>query len=180
MSCENVAERCRSAPPRAIIESVEPLIRRATEADAPAVASLFQRSFKATYPSFRQVHSDAETAEWIAAAVIPKQEAWVAETAADELVGWMVVAPGELEHLYLAPEWIGRGQGDRFMALAKERQPDGLRLYTFQVNTRACRFYERHGFRVVDLNDGSRNEEGEPDVQYRWVPGLVDTRAARP
>jgi ribosomal protein S18 acetylase RimI-like enzyme len=70
--------------------------------------------------------------------------------------------------------------GDRFMALAKERQPGGLRLYTFQVNTRACRFYERHGFTVVDLNDGSRNEEGEPDVQYRWVPAIVDTRAARP
>jgi ribosomal protein S18 acetylase RimI-like enzyme len=151
---------------------MEPLIRRATDADAPSVARLFLRSFKTTYPSFREVHTDAETANWIATEVIPGHEAWVAESTTDGVVGWMVVAPGELEHLYLAPEWLGRGLGDRFMALAKERQPTGLRLYTFQVNTRACRFYERHGFTVVDLNDGSRNEEGEPDVQYRWVPGL--------
>ena len=158
------------ASARAIIERVEPIIRRATDADAPAVARLFLRSFKATYPSFRQVHPDAETATWIATEVIPNEEAWVADSGPDGLVGWMVLGPGELEHLYLAPEWIGRGLGDRLMALAKERQPDGLRLYTFQVNTRACRFYERHGFTVVDTNDGSRNEEGEPDVQYRWEP----------
>ncbi len=180
MGCEDVAERCRGAPLACHHRDVEPLIRRATDADAPAVASLFLRSFKSTYPSFRQVHSDDETAEWIASDVIPASEAWVAESTADELVGWMVVGPGELEHLYLAPEWLGRGLGDRFIALAKERQPGGLRLYTFQVNARACRFYERHGFTIVDLNDGSRNEEVEPDVQYRWVPALVDTRAAHP
>ena len=155
---------------RAIIECVGPIIRRATDADAPAVARLFLRSFKTTYPSFREVHTDAETAAWIATEVIPKEEAWVVESATEGVVGWMVLGPGELEHLYLAPEWVGRGLGDRLMALAKERQPAGLRLYTFQVNARACRFYERHGFVVVDTNDGSRNEEGEPDVQYRWEP----------
>ena len=37
------------------------------------------------------------------------------------------------------------------MALAKERRPGGLELYTFQVNDRARRFYERHGFVVAWL-----------------------------
>jgi ribosomal protein S18 acetylase RimI-like enzyme len=56
------------------------------------------------------------------------------------------------------------------MKLAKQRRPDGLELYTFQVNDRARRFYERHGFVVAMLGDGSGNEEGQPDVLYRWQP----------
>ena len=47
-------------------------------------------------------------------------------------------------------------------------RPDGLELWTFQVNVGARRFYERHGFRAVELTDGSANEEHEPDVRYVW------------
>ena len=56
------------------------------------------------------------------------------------------------------------------MALAKERSPGGLGLWTFQVNKPAHRFYERHGFAVVRYTDGSDNEEREPDVRYEWRP----------
>jgi ribosomal protein S18 acetylase RimI-like enzyme len=42
-------------------------------------------------------------------------------------------------------------------------------LCAFQANTGACRFYERHGFTVIDVDDeGARNEEREPDVYYGW------------
>ena len=41
-----------------------------------------------------------------------------------------------------------------------------LRLYTFQSNEGARRFYERHGFAAVAFGDGSDNEEREPDVRY--------------
>jgi len=44
-----------------------------------------------------------------------------------------------------------------------------LHLFTFQRNARARAFYEAHGFRLVDLSDGARNEEGEPDARYDWV-----------
>lgn len=148
------------------------MIRRATDADAPEVAELYLRSFRTALPTVRLVHTDDQVAGWIAGHMIPTQETWVAEASDGMLVGMLVVADRELDQLYLAPEWQGRGLGSRFVALAKERQPDGLRLYTFQVNTRACRFYERHGFTIVDMNDGSRNEEGEPDVQYEWMPEL--------
>ncbi|MGL5860746.1 MAG: hypothetical protein ACRCY9_05785 [Phycicoccus sp.] len=36
----------------------------------------------------------------------------------------------------------------------------------FTRNTEARAFYERHDFRQVDSNDGSRNEENEPDMTY--------------
>ena len=35
--------------------------------------------------------------------------------------------------------------------------------------SRARLIYEKHGFVVAKETDGSRNEEKEPDVLYRWV-----------
>ena len=43
-----------------------------------------------------------------------------------------------------------------------------MRLWTFQRNQRARRFYERRGFRLVLLTDGADNEEKEPDALYEW------------
>ena len=96
-------------------------------------------------------------------------ETWVA-VAEGAVVGLLVLDDGELEQLYLEPSWRGRGLGDRFVALAKERRPDGLGLWTFQVNEAAQRFYERHGFVETERTDGLRNEEKEPDVRYVWQP----------
>jgi putative addiction module component (TIGR02574 family) len=41
-----------------------------------------------------------------------------------------------------------------------------VRLYTFQANTRARSFWERHGFKAIAYSDGSTNEERCPDVLY--------------
>jgi hypothetical protein len=59
------------------------------------------------------------------------------------------------------------------MALAKQRSPAELQLWTFQVNAGARRFYERHGFVPVELTDGATNQERQPDVRYRWVPRSI-------
>jgi hypothetical protein len=40
------------------------------------------------------------------------------------------------------------------------------RVYTFQANSGARRFYERHGFAAIQLTDGQGNEEHCPDVLY--------------
>ena len=66
------------------------------------------------------------------------------------------------------PDRRGRGIGDRLVEFAKERQPTGLQLWTFQVNLAAQRFYERNGFVAVERTDGAGNEEREPDVRYVW------------
>jgi hypothetical protein len=36
------------------------------------------------------------------------------------------------------------------------------------VNARGRAFYERHGFVVEALGDGSHNEEAAPDILYVW------------
>ena len=56
------------------------------------------------------------------------------------------------------------------MHRAKERRPSGFRLWVFQRNVGAREFYEQHGFPLVELTDGSGNEEREPDALYEWAP----------
>ena len=144
------------------------VIRRATAADADAVGDVFLASFHATY-AFPLAHTDDEVRGWIRDQLVARQETWVA-VEAGRVVGLMAVAPGELDQLYVAPDRLGCGIGRRMVELAKERSPDGLALYTFQVNDRARRFYVRNGFVIDALGNGSGNEEGQPDVRYVWRP----------
>ena len=141
-------------------------IRRAAGDDAAAVAAVFLDSFHATY-EFPLAHTDDEVRGWIRDRLIPEHEVWVA-TDEGRVVALLALAPGWIEQLYVAPDRLGQGIGGRLVALAKARQPDALQLWTFQVNGRARRFYEHHGFVPVEQTDGSGNEERQPDVRYAW------------
>ncbi|MEO5703735.1 MAG: GNAT family N-acetyltransferase [Candidatus Limnocylindrales bacterium] len=158
-------------------------VRRATALDAAAIAEVFLGSFRATY-DFPLAHTDDEVRGWWRDRVVPTMETWIAvDDAADpadaralgalgalgQVVALMVVAPGHLEQLYVAPDRLGGGIGRRLLELAKERSPAGLSLWTFQVNHRARRFYERNGFAAVEFTDDD-NEERQPDVRYEWRP----------
>ncbi len=149
----------------------EPVVLRlARLGDGPAVAEVWLRSYDAALPTVRRAHPDDEVRRWIQDVVVPRAGTWVAE-AGGAVVGVLAMSDGWIDQLYLAPEARGRGIGDRFVALAQQRSPSGLQLWTFQVNRPAQRFYERHGFVAVERTDGAENEEGEPDVRYAWVPG---------
>jgi ribosomal protein S18 acetylase RimI-like enzyme len=143
-------------------------IRRAAADDAPAAADVFLRSFRAALPTVRLAHDDADVRRHFAEVVVAQHETWVA-VEGGAVVALLALHDGTVEQLYVAPERTGEGIGSRLVALAKERSPGGLRLFTFQVNAGARRFYERHGFAVEALGDGSGNEEGEPDVLYAWA-----------
>ena len=126
-------------------------------------------SFAAALPGVRRAHSDDEVRRWVADVLLPTDEVWVADVDG-EVVGMLALSEGWLDQLYLDPEWRGRGLGDRLVALAKERRPRALQLWTFQVNEPARRFYRRHGFVEVERTDGTHNEEREPDVRLVWAP----------
>ncbi|GAA3494278.1 GNAT family N-acetyltransferase [Streptomyces prasinosporus] len=147
------------------------VVRRAeSPGDASDAAEVWLRSFAAALPTVVRAHSDDAVRDHFRQVLVPLRETWVAEAGGEGVVGVMVLEGEELAQLYLAPEWRGRGLGDRFVALAKEHSPGGLSLWTFQVNAPAHRFYERHGFTAVEWTDGSGNEEREPDVRYVWRP----------
>jgi GNAT superfamily N-acetyltransferase len=158
-----------AAHPPGAPRNSDPLeIRRATTTDAGPIADVYLDSFHATY-AFPLAHTDDQVRAWIRDAVVADPEMWVA-TEAGRVVGMMVVAPDDLDQLYVAPDRLGTGIGRRLLDTAKERSPSGLTLYTFVVNERARRFYERNGFVAVWFGDGSANEEGQPDVRYAWRP----------
>jgi GNAT superfamily N-acetyltransferase len=152
-----------------VVNGDDVVLRRAGDADANGMAAVWLRSFAAALPTVRRAHDDDEVRAWFSRVVVPQHEAWVA-AAGGEVVGLLVLEGAELEQLYLDPPWRGRGLGDRFMTLAKRRRPNGLTLWTFQVNESAQRFYERHDFTETDRTDGHRNEEREPDIRYEWQP----------
>jgi GNAT superfamily N-acetyltransferase len=154
-----------SAEPAAATEIT---IRPAGPADATAVADTYLASFSATY-DFPLAHTDDEVRAWMSG-VINGDGTYLALDTAGAIVGMMVATAGELDQLYVRPDRLGEGIGRRLLEVAKAGAPDGLSLYTFQVNARARRFYERNGFVAEWFGDGSANEEGQPDVRYVWHP----------
>ncbi len=142
--------------------------RRARPDEAPAIADVWLRSRRASFPAIpAAVHSDEDVRGWVRDVVLPDREVWVAD--ADGAVIALLVLEGDwVDQLYVDPAWTGRGIGSGLLAVAKQQRPGGLKLWTFQANSGARRFYERHGFVATDTTDGD-NEEGAPDVRYEWL-----------
>ena len=142
-------------------------LRRATVEDAPAVAEVWLRSRRAAAPAIpASIHGDDDVRRWVAEVLIPEGRTWVAADAGD-VVAMMSLREGWIDQLYVDPSHQGRGVGTLLVQIAQEQHPEALDLWTFQANEGARRFYERHGFTVVEMTDGD-NEEGAPDVRYHW------------
>ena len=94
---------------------------------------------------------------------------WVA-TEGEELLGFAALSGDELKALYVEPSEHGKGVGSALLERVTLERPAGFRLWVFQENTRARRFYERHGCRAVRFTDGAGNEERQPDALYEWRP----------
>lgn len=144
-------------------------LRTATPGDAEAVTRVFLASRAAVLPYLPRVHSDEDTQAWITHVLLPGSRVWVAEDTEGELLGFAALDGDELDQLYLRPDALRRGIGSRLLDRVKEASRGELSLYTFRRNTAARAFYERRGFVAVAYDDGSRNEEKEPDVLYRWT-----------
>jgi ribosomal protein S18 acetylase RimI-like enzyme len=145
------------------------VIRRATPDDAPALADIHLRARRESMSYLPDTHSPEEVLAWIREIMPEHEEAWVAE---DEgrVIGFFALSDDLLYHLYVYPELQGRGAGSALFDMVKELRPNGFRLWVFQRNTQAREFYEHRGMRVVELTDGSGNEEREPDALYEWRP----------
>jgi GNAT superfamily N-acetyltransferase len=145
------------------------VVRPARTEDADAVADLFLAARDAAMPYLPKLHPGDDVHAWIAEVVLPQDEVWVAERNG-RVLGFAALAGEMLSHLYVAPDAQGAGVGRVLLAKAMERRPAGFRLWVFQRNERARRFYESHGLELVQLTDGAGNEEREPDALYEWRP----------
>jgi GNAT superfamily N-acetyltransferase len=122
------------------------------------------------------VHLADDVRAWFAEVVMATREVWLIEE--EGLPVALLVLDGDwVDQLYVDPGYTGRSFGTQMLELAKQLRPDGLDLWTFQSNHGARRFYERHGFEAVRTTNGD-NEEGAPDIHYRWRSPAVSQRVA--
>lgn len=142
-------------------------IRYALPDDAEAIADVFLNARREAMPWLPVLHSRKDTIAYFAGHVLVHQTVLVAETNRS-VVGFIALQSGHIDHLYIGPANQSRGIGAQLLGKAKELCPGGLTLWTFQSNMRARRFYEARGLVASQFTDGSRNEEGEPDVLYIW------------
>ena len=151
-------------------------IRPAESRDADAIAAVHRASMREAMPWLPDLHTPEEDRAWVARAVLPRQQAWVAEVAGQVVGVASMDTEDMLTQLYVAPGHQGAGIGSALLETARAARPGGFGLYAFQRNTRARQFYERRGFVAIEFGDGSDNEEGEPDVLYRWAPDGSERR----
>jgi putative acetyltransferase len=141
-------------------------IRQASPDDADVIGGIFVRARDVmTYLPRIPERDRPKLGGWITA----RHEVWMIEDGG-RIVGFAGLSKGWLDHLYMDPGSQGAGFGSLLLEHAKSLQPEGLQLWVFQKNAGARRFYERHGFRLEKLTDGSGNMEREPDALYRWLP----------
>jgi GNAT superfamily N-acetyltransferase len=152
---------------------MKPAIRRGGAREARAAADLYLRARAAALRAGSipaGVHDDDDVRDHFASHIVEACELWVADHDG-ALAGILVLDGGFVDQLYVEPGLTGRGIGSALLAVAKRERPQGLRLWTFQSNTGARRFYERHGFVEVRRTDGRDNEERAPDVLYAYRTG---------
>lgn len=148
------------------------VLRRATIEDADAIANVYLRSRKELVSFAPLIHMDEDIYQWIRNDLLPEEQVIVAEDKGI-IIGMMSFTKdegiGQVRQLYILPDAVGQGVGTLMIDMAKSILGSPIRLYTFQDNMGAKRFYERHGFQPIEFDDGSGNEENCPAVLYEWV-----------
>lgn len=153
--------------------SINPARRRIRPfqvADETEVVTVWHRSGQAVYtflPTWQAL--TLETAHTVFQNVIrPNCTIWVG-TLDQRIVAFLAMNGSYIDRLYVDPDEWRKGWGTRFIHLAKQRSPQGVKLYTHVENWAARALYERHGFKAVKFGI-SPPPESAPDVEYHWYP----------
>ena len=145
------------------------MLRAAVLEDKDAVATVLLRSRQAFLPYATTSHEPHQVLDWVTQHLIPAGRVTVA-VEDEKVVAVLAVSENEctawVDQLYVLPGHENQGHGTRLLQLAHQSLKRPIRLFTFQQNVGARRFYERHGYKVVALSDGANNEEKCPDVLY--------------
>ena len=91
----------------------------------------------------------------------------------ERVLGFITLNGNWIEYLYVSPDAQGRVIGWSLTQPIFKTRPSMLALRDFQKNTKSRSFYERRGFTLVELKDGSENEEHIPEAIYRWCSPAV-------
>lgn len=110
-------------------------------------------------------HSFEEQERYLMETVVPANEVRVAFEGG-RMVGFVAAHAGKVDQLYVRKGQHRRRIGSRLLEWAKDQSGGSLSLFTFERNSVARAFYEKHGFHIV-----ARGHEAGwnlPDLEYRW------------
>lgn len=139
-------------------------LRDATPLDAGRVGEILWR-FQEDTPWMPKLHSSAEAISFCGQMIDQGLMRVGGQTRRAD--GFLVRRGDEILALYCAAGAQGQGLGGGLLRDAQAQAP-ALELWTFQANTGAQRFYLRHGLAEIGRSDGRDNDEGLPDIHYRW------------
>lgn len=146
-------------------------IRQAGPKDAARISEIYLQSRKLYLPYAPLAHSDDAVRAWIRETLIPSEPVFVAETE-NKILGMISLSAEDsvrwIDNLYLSPDSTGLGIGKLLLNFALDKLEPPVRLYAFQENSGARKFYKAHGFKEIEFSDGSNNEENTPDVLMEW------------
>ena len=147
----------------------ETMLRAAIAKDVLAVTNVIVESRRVFLPFAPSPHTLEDVQDWVEKHLLPTGGVTVAiaegmvvavlATSEDANAAW-------IDQLYVLPGFEGQGFGTELLHHAHVSAKRPVRLFTFQQNAGARRFYERHGYETVALSDGQSNEEKCPDVLY--------------
>ena len=144
-------------------------LRALRPADAPRVAQCYLASRKTLSAYAPLTRSDDDVMRWVREVLLPPGGV-TAAIESGAVVGFIAVASridaDWIDHLYVHPTRMRRGIGSTLLHVALMRLKGQVRLYTFEANHGARKFFERYGFSAIAFGDGSSNELGCPDVLY--------------
>jgi GNAT superfamily N-acetyltransferase len=144
-------------------------IRAANTHDADRVSEILISARKTFLSYAPSPHTDDEVCDWVSNSLIPGAGVLVCELER-EVVAMLALSHNKninwIDQMYIHPQHVNKGIGTALITHVLGSTYKPILLYTFQRNTGARRFYERHGFRAIQFSDGKNNEEQCPDVLY--------------
>jgi len=111
-------------------------------------------------------HPVADQREYFVSQIVPANRVTLA-LLESQLVGFIASSSESIAQLHVQVGLHRQAIGSALLALSKGRSAGSLWLYAFTRNTRACQFYEKHGFVAVER--GFEPTWKLEDVKYRWA-----------
>jgi ribosomal protein S18 acetylase RimI-like enzyme len=175
-------------------EDLVPSIRTATRADAGQLAQLAEATFREAFGAVNSaadmdLHCRSSYGESIQSAELsdPSMATLLCEQG-QRLIGYAqlrwatapdcvkAARPGEIQRLYVASDWHGKGVAQDLMNtgfdVMRTRHSDVVWLGVWERNPRAIAFYEKLGFAAVGEHEFRLGNDPQRDiVMARPVPG---------
>ena len=161
-------------------------LRRATRGDAPSLAVLAERTFRDAFGARNSPENmDLHCSRFFGPDIQLREIAdrGIVTTLADNagsLVGFSqlripsasptvtAAKPAELNRIYVAAEWRGRGTGQKLLKQAfldaARAGCDWLWLGVWEHNPKAMAFYRKHGFKIVGAHAFMLGQERQRDL----------------